>query len=368
MSQEQQAQTTAPAADDTKTSWNFGDFAKGFQTPFTKGENGYNLAGALLVGGGTGLATWVLSRMLGIKGGPSLGISILAALAGTHGALAKQGGSGFLSNPKDYLKDIMDWKRSGNMASNGGNTDKSVNTDLSTNTPVNQGVVSQGAASQGTATKEINRSAAPQTTVQKTGQPGGDTQRNAQGDEIKYIQLANQMLKSPSIQKGDMRNVTDADLTRFVEYARNNPVFREGKYPSAYNLYQAAENELSEREKLKAAVGFNTMNQQAIMWLGGDKNLTPNNLKNVSIGHLNRFIANVDKPQYAHFKNTDWYPAVNDELSRRTTPKRIKTYFPYPLKPTPGFPAWEDYFDRQFEDKSKNWNNPSFIPDGPYKS
>ena len=109
---EEQQQAAAPAANDTKTSWSFGDFAKGLGSPLTKNEDGsYNVAGALLTGAGSGLVTWVLSRMLGIKSGPSLGISILAALAGTHGAFTKQGGLDFFSNPKGYLKDFMDQKR-----------------------------------------------------------------------------------------------------------------------------------------------------------------------------------------------------------------------------------------------------------------
>ena len=115
------------ANNDTKTSWSFGDFAKGLGSPLTKNEDGsYNVAGALLTGAGSGLVTWVLSRMLGIKSGPSLGISILAALAGTHGAFTKQGGLDFFSNPKGYLKDFMDKKRMdnsrANMSLDGGNT------------------------------------------------------------------------------------------------------------------------------------------------------------------------------------------------------------------------------------------------------
>lgn len=78
-------------------------------SPFTKGADGYNLAGALLFGAGTGLTTWLLSRMFGMKGGPSLAASILAGLGGAHVALTKQGGGDYL-NP-NYWKDIMDRKR-----------------------------------------------------------------------------------------------------------------------------------------------------------------------------------------------------------------------------------------------------------------
>ena len=127
MPETEQQQAAAPAANDTSTSWNLGDFAKGFGSPLTKNENGtYNIAGALLTGAGTGLAAWFLSRVLGIKSGPSLGISILAGLAGAHGAFTKQGGLDFFSNPKGYLKDFMDKKREGgapiDRSLDGGNT------------------------------------------------------------------------------------------------------------------------------------------------------------------------------------------------------------------------------------------------------
>lgn len=78
-------------------------------SPFTKGADGYNLTGALLFGAGTGLTTWLLSRMFGMKGGPSLAASILAGLGGAHVALTKQGGGDYL-NP-NYWRDIMDRKR-----------------------------------------------------------------------------------------------------------------------------------------------------------------------------------------------------------------------------------------------------------------
>ena len=120
MPETEQQQAAAPAANDTSTSWNLGDFAKGFGSPLTKNENGtYNVAGALLTGAGTGLAAWFLSRVLGIKSGPSLGISILAGLAGAHGAFTKQGGLDFFSNPKGYLKDFMDSKRAQPVDPNG---------------------------------------------------------------------------------------------------------------------------------------------------------------------------------------------------------------------------------------------------------
>lgn len=100
---------TTPASTPATTDSKFADLGKGWDTPFAKVDDKYNLAGALLVGGGSGLITWFLSRMFGLKGDVSLGASIIAGLAGAHGALSTQQGNGFLS--LDYLRELMDWNR-----------------------------------------------------------------------------------------------------------------------------------------------------------------------------------------------------------------------------------------------------------------
>lgn len=77
-------------------------------SPFEKAGKDYNIAGALLFGAGTGLTSWALSRMLGLRGGASLGASILAGLAGTHVALSSQSGQGPFS--MKYWEDLMGGK------------------------------------------------------------------------------------------------------------------------------------------------------------------------------------------------------------------------------------------------------------------
>lgn len=78
-------------------------------SPFTKGADGYNIPGALLFGAGTGLTTWLLSRLFGIKGGPSLAASVLAGLGGAHIAMAKQNGGDIFNF--DYLRELMNNNR-----------------------------------------------------------------------------------------------------------------------------------------------------------------------------------------------------------------------------------------------------------------
>ena len=65
-------------------------------SPFTglgndeQGNTKFNYLGAALLGGGTGLITWALARLLGIKSGPSLTAGILGALATSYYAFGKQ--------------------------------------------------------------------------------------------------------------------------------------------------------------------------------------------------------------------------------------------------------------------------------------
>jgi len=65
-------------------------------SPFTglgndeQGNTKFNYLGAALLGGGTGLITWALARLLGLKSGPSLTAGILGALATSYYAFGKQ--------------------------------------------------------------------------------------------------------------------------------------------------------------------------------------------------------------------------------------------------------------------------------------
>ena len=76
--------------------YNFTNFQEDAAHPFTGRTDaqgnftGYNPVGLALLTGGTGLITWVLSRMLGMKSGASLTASILGSLAMAHVATGKQ--------------------------------------------------------------------------------------------------------------------------------------------------------------------------------------------------------------------------------------------------------------------------------------
>jgi len=76
--------------------YNFTNFQEDAAHPFTGRTDaqgnftGYNPVGLALLTGGTGLITWVLSRMLGMKSGASLTASILGSLAMAHIATGKQ--------------------------------------------------------------------------------------------------------------------------------------------------------------------------------------------------------------------------------------------------------------------------------------
>lgn len=76
--------------------YNFTNFQEDAAHPFTGRTDaqgnftGYNPVGLALLTGGTGLITWVLARMLGMKSGASLTASILGSLAMAHIATGKQ--------------------------------------------------------------------------------------------------------------------------------------------------------------------------------------------------------------------------------------------------------------------------------------
>lgn len=86
---------TQPQANAEKPSFSdiMGNFTDGLSHPLTLNEGeAPNWAGAIMLGLGTGLTTWVLSRLFGVKSGPSFAFSILGALAGGHFALGQQYG------------------------------------------------------------------------------------------------------------------------------------------------------------------------------------------------------------------------------------------------------------------------------------
>lgn len=92
----------------------WGDEAlQGIQHPLSTLNGYYNPYGAALLGGGTGLATYLISRLLGMKGGPSLIASLLGGLGGAHYALGKQYAGKNPYNPFniDYLRQIINKMR-----------------------------------------------------------------------------------------------------------------------------------------------------------------------------------------------------------------------------------------------------------------
>lgn len=83
-------------------------------SPFTnlgvdaKGNTNYNYLGAALLGGGTGLITWALARLLGLKSGPSLTAGILGALATSLYSIGRQKyGDAFDVTNMDQVKKIF---------------------------------------------------------------------------------------------------------------------------------------------------------------------------------------------------------------------------------------------------------------------
>ena len=66
------------------------------KSPFTglgtdkQGNTNFNYLGSALLGGGTGLVTWALGRLLGLKSGVSLTAGLLGALATSYYAFGKQ--------------------------------------------------------------------------------------------------------------------------------------------------------------------------------------------------------------------------------------------------------------------------------------
>lgn len=89
---------------------------QGIQNPLTKLNGDYNPYGAALLGGGTGLATYLISRLLGMKGGPSLIASLLGGLGGAHYAMGKQYAGNGKYNPFniEYLRELINRLRSRN--------------------------------------------------------------------------------------------------------------------------------------------------------------------------------------------------------------------------------------------------------------
>lgn len=85
------------------------DAMRGLRNPLSQMNGEYNPYGAALVGGGTGLATYLFSRLLGMKNGPSLIASILGGLGGTHYALGKQYAGKGPYSPLNfaYLNDLL---------------------------------------------------------------------------------------------------------------------------------------------------------------------------------------------------------------------------------------------------------------------
>lgn len=106
------------------------------ESPFTglgtdkQGNTNFNYLGAALLGGGTGLITWALSRLLGIKSGASLTAGILGALATSYYAFGKQKygadwnpfsaeqGKGLFANAGNQIKNTIEQRRANKQISN----------------------------------------------------------------------------------------------------------------------------------------------------------------------------------------------------------------------------------------------------------
>ena len=93
---------------------NWGQTGSNAISPFTnlgvdaKGNTNFNYLGTALLGGGTGLITWALTRLLGLKSGASLTAGILGALATSVYSLGRQKyGDAFDFTNTEQLKKIF---------------------------------------------------------------------------------------------------------------------------------------------------------------------------------------------------------------------------------------------------------------------
>lgn len=76
---------------------------EGINAPLSRmGDGRYNMAGAALMGGGTGLATYLIGRLLGLKNGPSIVAALLGGLGGIHYSMGKQYANGGVYNPMNF--------------------------------------------------------------------------------------------------------------------------------------------------------------------------------------------------------------------------------------------------------------------------
>lgn len=107
----------------------WGKQLENIKSPFTglgtdkQGNTNFNYLGAALLGGGTGLVTWALGRLLGLKSGPSLTAGLLGALATSYYAFGKQKygagwnpfsaeqGKGLFANAGNQIKNTIEQKR-----------------------------------------------------------------------------------------------------------------------------------------------------------------------------------------------------------------------------------------------------------------
>lgn len=79
------------------------DASEGINAPLSRMSDGrYNMAGAALMGGGTGLATYLISRLLGLKNGPSIVAALLGGLGGIHYSMGKQYANGGVYSPMNF--------------------------------------------------------------------------------------------------------------------------------------------------------------------------------------------------------------------------------------------------------------------------
>lgn len=79
------------------------DASEGINAPLSRMSDGrYNMAGAALMGGGTGLATYLISRLFGLKNGPSIVAALLGGLGGVHYSMGKQYANGGVYSPLNF--------------------------------------------------------------------------------------------------------------------------------------------------------------------------------------------------------------------------------------------------------------------------
>lgn len=98
-------------------------------SPFTnlgvdaQGNTNYNYLGSALLGGGTGLITWALARLLGFNSGSSLTAGLLGALVTTGYSMGRQKyGEGFDPLNAEHWKGIIERKKPEDRSLDGGNT------------------------------------------------------------------------------------------------------------------------------------------------------------------------------------------------------------------------------------------------------